>query len=164
MTGTVLGSKMTTVDLASYSTGNPFTVGAATSISTTTGVAIYGSAVNSWTLSNSGHISGYSGGVTFADGGSVTNATATSTVSGGPFSTHIDGGLGFVTNSGTISGSLSGSGVGLSLGGSVTNSASGSIFGKDTGIDITGAAGTVSNAGEIEAMVTGVELLKVVAS
>ena len=59
---------------------------------------------------------------------------------------------GTATNSGTIIGDVNGGGVTLHAGGSITNSASSVIQGGLEGVQSSGAVGTVTNAGTIEAI------------
>jgi hypothetical protein len=146
---------------------NPITFGTGTDInvSSGTGIGVYGSNAQSWRATNEGAINGHLYGVDLTAGGSVTNA-AGATISGGhagfyyPYflqyggGVRIDGGVGTVTNAGTISslGLYGGKfAVYLGAGGSVTNEAGATISGYT---EIAGGAGTVTNAGNIG----GVEL------
>ncbi len=103
------------------------------------------------TLSNAGQISGATyDGVVLGMGGVVTNAAGAS-ISGANAGLYIKyRAAGTVTNSGAITGTGTGSaGVELADGGSVANNLTGSITGISFGVFITGASGTVSNAGAI---------------
>ncbi|MGC2412099.1 MAG: hypothetical protein WA459_05315 [Stellaceae bacterium] len=92
-------------------------------------------------------------GVVLYAGGSVTNGgtgVINASISGGSFGVYIRGGIGTVSNFGTITeASGSGFGVELAAGGSVTNGASGLIAAGKVGVYITGGIGTVSNLGTI---------------
>lgn len=101
------------------------------------------------TVVNSGAIKGgFPGGISLADGGSITNAQGAMINGGasilGPFpAVLISGGAGTLVNSGTLTG-----GIFLSAGGSVANNY-GAYMGSDIGLAISGGAGTVVNAGTI---------------
>ena len=115
------------------------------------------------TLANYGSISGgtYDGAV-LGLGGSVTNA-ANASISGLSIGVYVKyKAAGSVTNSGTISGSGTASaGIDLADGGGVTNNSTGSVSGSNFGVFVTGAAGTVANAGSITTTkYGGVELTK----
>ena len=103
------------------------------------------------TLTNAGQISGATyDGVVLGMGGVVTNAAGAS-ISGANAGLYVKyRAAGTVTNSGAITGTGTGSaGVELADGGSVANNLTGSITGISFGVFITGASGTVSNAGAI---------------
>ena len=103
------------------------------------------------TLTNAGQISGATyDGVVLGMGGMVTNAAGAS-ISGANTGVYVKyRAAGTVTNSGAITGTGTGSaGVELADGGSVANNLTGSITGISFGVFITGASGTVSNAGAI---------------
>ncbi|SEE85431.1 hypothetical protein SAMN05444161_7459 [Rhizobiales bacterium GAS191] len=109
------------------------------------GVYITGAA---GTVTNHSTISGQAYGVGFGAGGLVTN---TSAITGGEDGVIIQGAIGTIVNSGTITATVD-DGVALFAGGSVTNASGASITGLGTlgaGIFITGGAGTVTNAGSI---------------
>ena len=105
------------------------------------------------TVTNSGNISASgtgSAGIDLADGGVVTN-NSTGSVSGNSFGVFVTGAGGTVANAGSIASAKYG-GVELVKGGSVTNSAGGSIKGGSIGVYAgTGASGTVTNSGSIDA-------------
>ena len=111
-------------------------------VSSGSGIGVYGSSAQSWSVTNEGAISGHLYGVDLTAGGSVTNE-AGGTISGGyeyvrqrnGFTYNagrggcvkILGGAGTVTNAGTIT--TSGKyGVYLGAGGSVANEAGGTIM------------------------------------
>ena len=97
-------------------------------------------------VTNNGAISGGGYGVALGSGGLVTN---TSSITGGEDSVIIQGGAGTIMNSGTLIATVD-DGIGLFSGGSVTNTSGASISGHGgAGIYITGALGTVTNAGAI---------------
>ncbi len=100
------------------------------------------------TLTNQGTVSGTSSyAVDFAAGGTVTNSNAAARVTGG---IHITGGLGAVTNRGTVS--AAGNAINLGAGGTVANSAAAArIAGQTHGVAISGGAGTIENKGTISA-------------
>ncbi len=108
------------------------------------GVYIRGTSVN---VTNAGSVSGGAYGVALQGSGTVTN---TATVAGGEDGVIIKGGVGQVSNSGTITASID-DGVALFAGGSITNNAGGSVSGHSTGaaIYITGGTGTVTNDGSL---------------
>lgn len=137
MSGTVLGDSTTQVNLASYGTGNPFSVGVGVSI-VTTGIGIYGDAAYSWTLTNAGTVGGAdslstaagNAGVFFKAGGDDGNRlTNTGTIFGGKGGDNQDadpgrggdgvflGGRGTIVNSGMMAGGVGG-GTGAPGGGS----------------------------------------------
>jgi hypothetical protein len=147
-----------------YLANNPIDFGTGTNInvSSGSGIGVYGSSAQSWSVTNQGAISGHLYGVDLTVGGSVTNK-AGATISGGyDYVVHrngftyyfgrggcvrILGGAGMLTNAGTIT--TSGKyGVHLGAGGSVTNEAGGTISGY-FGVKISGGAGMVTNAGTI---------------
>jgi hypothetical protein len=128
-------------------------------------------------VTNAGAISGHLYGIDLAAGGLVTNK-AGGTISGGHYGFYknpdgyyqlynfgggvrIAGGLGSVTNAGTIN-SDGKYGIYLGAGGSVSNGAGATISGHyvvfGPGIEIAGGAGTVTNAGDISGCFIGVEL------
>jgi hypothetical protein len=96
--------------------------------------------------------SGFEGVFIYGAAGSVTNA-AGGAISGGAQAVFIAGAGGAVTNSGTITGGAGGGGVSSAVyllnGGSVTNNVGGTISGSSVAVYVTGAAGTVTNAGTI---------------
>lgn len=99
---------------------------------------------------NGGTIAGGTDGVVLGTGGSVLNAAGAS-VTGGSVGVYAKyRASGTVTNSGIISATApSSAGVDLALGGIVTNNAGATVLGGSFGIFVTGAAGTVVNAGSI---------------
>jgi uncharacterized protein with beta-barrel porin domain len=144
---TTLTSSNSTVNLANYIGGNPFTIGAATTITGTT-AGIVGN-TNAWTLNNSGTITGNPGpGINLTAGGTVTN-NAGGVIAGADTSLSITGGLGAVTNSGVITSATARYGVSLLAGGSLTNLAGGIITGSNRGAEIWSGDGVVTNAGTI---------------
>jgi hypothetical protein len=115
------------------------------------------------TLANYGSISGATyDGVVLGSGGTVTNAAGASIsgLRGGVYVKYRAAGT--VTNSGSISASGTGSaGIDLADGGSITNNSTGSVSGNSFGVFVTGAGGTVTNAGSIASVkYGGVELVK----
>ena len=109
-----------------------------------TGVDITGAV---GTVTNHAAISGVAYGISLGKGGLVTN---TSSITGGEDSVIVQGGAGTIVNSGTLIATVD-DGIGLFSGGSVTNTSGASISGSHggAGIYITGAFGTVTNAGAI---------------
>jgi hypothetical protein len=105
------------------------------------------------TVTNSGSISASgtgSAGIDLADGGSVTN-NSTGSISGNSFGVFVNGAAGNVTNQGSIASAKYG-GVELVKGGSVINNAGASITGGSNGVYVgSGASGTVTNSGSINA-------------
>jgi hypothetical protein len=98
----------------------------------------------SGTVTNAGRIAGIDYGVDLGDGGTVANTGRyISAVRG----VNVSGGVGIVTNSGTIKGTTS-FGVKLNAGGQVSNAAGGVITGP-FGVEVYSAAGTVTNNGTI---------------
>jgi hypothetical protein len=147
---------------------NPVIINAGVTISNSIGIdAVYVSgAAYVFTIQNDGLISGPSAsggiGVSLASGGSVTNAASASITAGGD-GIVIGGATGTVVNDGSIAATgTSGNGIALISGGSVTNAASGSITGAHWGVDLSAggyvtnaAAGTISGVGNPGVEVTG---------
>ena len=106
------------------------------------------------TVTNHGSISGVAYGVGLGHGGLVTN---TGSISGGEDGVIIQGGIGTISNSHTIIATVD-DGVALFAGGGVTNVSGASIVdhGRGASVYITGATGTVTNAGSISAVFDGV--------
>ncbi|MDR3473758.1 MAG: Ig-like domain-containing protein [Devosia sp.] len=117
-----------------------------------TGISLAGSG----TITNAGLISGQYG-VKLHDGGSLTNAfggTIAGTGTAGTLNTgsgiYIAGATGAVANYGTITGNNH-RGIFIKGGGSVMNAAGGYIGGVSEGVYFQSVAGTVTNAGSINA-------------
>ncbi len=167
---TNLTNSTSQVNLASYGTGNPFSVGSGVSIvnSTAGQTAIYGDASQAWTLTNAGTVGGGGNQDATVDGGigidlhSTGMLTNTGSIGGGDGSDHspgINGGLGVnatgalaLTNSGMIVGGDGGGvymgrggdgAIGVLIGGTgtVTNMAGGMIAGGGGGYGIYGHQG-----------------------
>lgn len=131
------------------------------------GDAVYGKSGTAWNLNNNGTILGHypvtGSGIEFKSGGSVTNA-ATASITGNIDGVTIGGGLGTVTNLGTIDG-VNHNGVDLGAGGTVTNGSGSSATARistapsgEIGVAVHGAAGHVTNFGTIDAGNAGVYL------
>jgi hypothetical protein len=108
-----------------------------------------GVAIVSGTVNNAGTIIGSGGigggyGVRLQTGGYVDNS---GTISATDYGVSMPYGTGTVINSGTIEASIAG--IDLASGGGVTNAGSGFIEGYLNGVDIKGAAGTITNTGTI---------------
>ncbi len=100
------------------------------------------------TVTNFATISSANLGVILTAGGRVSNG-ASGEIAGGFDGIYVVGGIGTISNSGTIEGTgTSGNGVGLGAGGSVGNT--GLIEGPGYGAQITGGIGTISNSGTIK--------------
>src|SRR5581483_3492650 len=102
---TTLGNSVNTVYLQNYGTGNPFTVNAGTVIDSTAGSGgdgISGDSSQSWTLTNSGSVSGVTHGVYLQSLSTVTNAGTISTSSGTAAAAVGLAAGGVVVNQGTI--------------------------------------------------------------
>jgi hypothetical protein len=113
----------------------------------------YGVEAANGTLVNGGLISGAIYGVVRAS--YVTNQN-TGTIIGGRYGLDLTAGS--VVNAGSISStSADSTGIVLSSGGSVTNAVGGVISGVGYGVKISGAAGTVENAGTIAGTSNAVE-------
>ena len=111
---------------------------------------------NGGTLSNSGAISSTASGSAAADlefGGTINNLQG-ATLTGASFGAFINGALGSVVNSGTIS-SAGSFGVSINGGGNVQNNATGSIIGKTAGVNIANKPAAVVNSGLINATGSG---------
>lgn len=158
--GAILGQSTTSWGV--YLAGGG-TVTNGVNIATATIAGAYGIAIKSGTgtVANYGTIRAtdrYRTGVYLAAGGAVTNVATGALLRGGSYAIDIAGGPGTVSNNGSISGghpsyALPGDGVGgairLQHGGTVANGSLASIYGFNFGVSISGAAGTVSNAGVI---------------
>ena len=100
------------------------------------------------TISNSGGISGLENGILVAAGGTVTN-NSTGTISGQTAGVALSHG-GTLNNYGSVSATAAAeAGADLELGGNLNNYAGGSISGAGYGAFVTGAPGTIMNAGTI---------------
>jgi hypothetical protein len=100
------------------------------------------------TITNSGQINGSHYGILVAAGGSVTNSSS-GKIQGQSSGVSLSHG-GTLSNSGAISSTAAGSAAAdLELGGNLNNFAGGSIVGATYGAFITGAQGTVMNAGTL---------------
>jgi hypothetical protein len=124
---TISSSTTVGITLTSPTDVNPIVINSGVTVSNKSGTAVYASG-GSWTIQNSGRISGTVDGIYLKGGGAV-------------------------VNSGTISatGTYAVGGVILGAGGSITNAASASIKGTYFGVEIFGGAGTVVNSGAIAA-------------
>jgi uncharacterized protein with beta-barrel porin domain len=169
---TFTGTYLSTINLANYPGGNPFTFANTSSVNTA-GDAVDGNNTVQWTLTNNGTLTGANGialqsqstvtnagaitgtgntpgfvaGVLLNAGGSVTNQTR-GVISAGVYGVYVKGAAGTVTNAGAITGLNVG--VYLAAGGSVTNQAGGTIGNRySDGVRVYGGAGTVTNAGTI---------------
>ncbi len=134
MTGTKLPDSTSRVNLASYGTGNPFSIGSGVSIVNRHlgQTAIYGDASQAWTLNNAGTVGGAKGSadsehsIGNAGGLGVSTAAALTLTNSG----RIAGGAG---GAGYYIGGAGGDGVSMSAGGVLTNA---------VGATIVGGAGT----------------------
>ena len=167
--GSGRGRPRETEQLSSYLTGpnpdgvkltdpstSPVTVTSVGSISSRpNGFALYGSPAVAWNITNLGRITASgtaSTGVLLEKGGTVTNGEAGGGgyIAGGRQGISIAQAAGTVTNFGSIAGSAAGgTGIFLHAGGTLANF--GAITGYQTGADITGATGTITNYGTIRA-------------
>ena len=171
---TAIGSQNGTYNLTPG--GNDFSVASGVTVSSAAlgSTGIYGSAASSWTLTNSGTVSGGWWGVSLLNSATLTNAGTISAIgiaavrivdgilvnqAGGVIQPWGTGSLepagvsvygsASVTNAGTIFGKWVGA---LLDGGNLTNQAGGTIGGSTAGVfDQTafGLGGTVTNAGKI---------------
>jgi fibronectin-binding autotransporter adhesin len=105
---------------------------------------VYGAANGSAAVVNAGQIGGAENGVFLRDGGLVSN-TSGGTISGTQIGIAVTGVSGTVANAGGIS---SRTGIFLVAGGLVVNEAGGTISAYQ-GVEISGATGTLVNAGTI---------------
>ena len=100
------------------------------------------------TITNNGQINGSHYGILVAGGGSVTNSSS-GTIQGQSSGVSLSHG-GTLSNSGAISSTaINSAATDLELGGNLNNFAGGSIVGATYGAFITGAQGTVTNAGTL---------------
>jgi hypothetical protein len=100
------------------------------------------------TITNSGQIAGSHYGILVAAGGSVTNSRS-GTIKGQGSGVSLSHG-GTLSNSGAISSTaINSAAADLELGGNLNNNAGGSISGAGYGAFVTGAPGTIMNAGTI---------------
>jgi hypothetical protein len=116
--------------------------------------AVYISERAAGSVANAGAITGTSPGSAGLDiegGGTVVNQSG-GAVTADAFGVFLTGGLGAVTNDGSITGAH---GVSLNGGGSVTNDANAFINGQIAGVAVSGTAGTLKNAGSISAAAAG---------
>jgi adhesin HecA-like repeat protein len=105
------------------------------------------------TINNSGTLSGVDA-VALRAGGVLTNASGASiSGSGTGVGVYISGGVGTVTNAGSITGAYHG--MFITSGASVTNATSGFISGPHNGIVFKNQAGTISNSGTISGTGSG---------
>jgi hypothetical protein len=179
MPGTIFSGTYTNgVVLSDPATQNPATVAASGYIANTgsPGIALYGGAGFAWTVANYGTIKKNLASLTdpsavdLASGGSFVNkGVVYGGLFGRPPAIAISGGVGAVTNSGSITGmvTLSGGagavansgrifgGVYLADGGSIADASGAYIVGPDPGrsfapaVNIGGAGGTVTNLGSM---------------
>jgi uncharacterized protein with beta-barrel porin domain len=145
-TGTITGQLG--VDINSVPGGSVTNQAGGTIYGQTVGISLYHGVNGTSTVTNAGTITGHGlDAVCLCSGGSVINQ-AIGVMLGGTVGVLANG-VGTVTNAGSISGGFQG--VVLSVGGSVTNQSGGVIASYYAGILVTGAAGTVTNAGTITA-------------
>ncbi len=152
MTGTTLHNSTITVVLDNYVTGNPFTIGAATSIITSVGNGVFGSSAKAWTLANAGTVSGNDSGVDLQSTSTVTNSGVITGVTFGGVVFEAGGSLG---NTGTIRGNAKNTGVFSAAGGNFSNTGASALISGGNGIDVHGAAGTVTNSARIVGLTYG---------
>ena len=168
---TISGSYTTGITLSNAATQNPATVTGTGHINVTSASSsgIYGTNATAWSIYNFGTVIAYARGVFLNSGGTITNAAA-GLIRSNYRGIEIGGGLGAVTNAGSIGGSKQ-QGIRLTGGGSVTNASSGVISAGGTyaaiviqhggsvdnaaggvvaaGVQIYDLTGTVTNAGSI---------------
>ena len=161
-TGTFTGTYFNGVVLSNPTTQNPALVTSTAFITNNygshNGAGVYGTNAAAWNLTNYGTITTnptatYAGGVLFQAGGTITN---TALISGNSFGVIITG-AGLIANSGVITATATSgySGLGIYLrGGSISNATGGTIYGRITGINISGGVGTVVNDGTIRSGAT----------
>jgi hypothetical protein len=149
------GAVMNAGSIQSYTThsaihmnagGNVSNSGTITGGSAGDGVYILGGNAVTNVVTNKGTISGGLDGVVLDSGGTVNNYLGAK-IHAPNIGVYVTGGLGTVTNAGSIQSYGTHSAVSLHAGGSVSNS--GVIVGGGDGVYITGGPGTVTNAGTI---------------
>ena len=153
--GTITGSAG--IAIGAYDTGSNTIVNSGAIIGTNSGINMNGAAgavTNTGTVAATGS---YGVGVFLNFGGSIANGAGgamAALISGGADGIMFFDAAGTVSNAGTITGAGQyGAGVDLDLGGSITNGAGGAtgalIAGSQAGINVYGAAGSVTNYGTI---------------
>jgi outer membrane autotransporter protein len=148
----ITSSSSTTINLDSYS-GATAHVAPGVTVNPAASPAISATA-QPWSLANDGSLSG-SNTVRLTKGGAVTNsagATIASTTNAIILGTSGSGGLGAVTNAGTITGGTTGDTVALFGGGTVVNLATGTISAANSSNAVSisgGTSRTVTNDGLI---------------
>ncbi len=153
--GTITGS--VGIAIGAYDIGSNTIANSGAINGTNSGINVNGAAgsvTNSGTVSASGS---YGIGIFLDLGGNITNGASGSTralISGEADGIMVFEGAGIVTNGGTVTGAGQyGAGIDLDLGGGISNGASGAtgalIAGSQNGINVYGAAGTVTNYGTI---------------
>jgi hypothetical protein len=162
----IYGSSDTLVNYGAILAGSGgvvvFTTGAGDSLTNQAGGVIDGQSTNNvngvtfydntGTVVNAGLIqssANYSAAISLQDGGFVSNASTGTLVGAG---VYVKTATGTVVNAGKIFGDSYYGGIALYAGGTITNLAGGTIAadGSRYGVKITGAAGTVTNAGTID--------------
>lgn len=144
MTGTTISNSYTNGISLNDAADNPVLVTG--TISVNSGYALYGTAGIAWTVTNAGTIGGASFGVLLPGGGSVTNQSSGTIYAAGGLGNAIQLATS-VTNDGLISASGYGVFGALSVYNQNIGTNVGTIFGAEGGV----TAGTVDNAGIIEA-------------
>jgi fibronectin-binding autotransporter adhesin len=162
--------------LGAYVFNGPFDVGATITISSSGQSAITGAdypmpliLTNNGTIKAVGTANSGVAGISFTNGGTITN-NAGGVIASDLYGIFMTGGTNqSITNSGTISATIntagvSGRGIGLQGGGTITNNGTGSISGSYAGIIAKYGTTNVTNSGTINGGSTGISFYRAVGS